>query len=133
MCRETICLPVTPLDRARCALGTRFRLHGRDPASGLDCVGLIAFVYCRRDAPTGYALRGGSGEGWAALLDGFATRRQCGAAKAGDIMLLHAGPAQYHLGLWTGSSLIHADAGLGHVVELPGWPVWPVVGLWHTT
>ena len=130
MCPETICSRATPLDRARLAIGTRFRLHGRDPQSGLDCVGLIAFAYDRADVPTGYSLRGGTPEGWAALLDGFAARR-AGAAEAGDILLLHAGPAQFHLGLWSGTSLIHADAGLRRVVELPGWPVWPVVGVWH--
>ena len=27
---------------ARAAIGARFRLHGRDPATGLDCVGLVA-------------------------------------------------------------------------------------------
>ena len=132
MCPEMICSPATPLDRACFAVGTRFRLHGRDVESGLDCVGLIAFAYDRADAPTGYSLRGGTGDGWAALLDGFTVRRIC-AVEAGDIMLLYAGPAQFHLGLWTGTSLIHADAGLRRVVELPGWPVWPVVGVWRAS
>lgn len=129
MCPETIYLHATPLDRARAMIGTRFRLHGRDPESGLDCVGFIARVFAVDGVPTGYALRGGTQEGWAVLLDGFATRRN-GGAQAGDIMLLHTGPVQFHLGLWSGTSLIHADAAMGRVIELPGWPRWPVLGVW---
>ena len=81
--------------------------------------------------PNGELVMGcATGEGWAAVLDGFAVRR-IGAAVAGDIMLLHAGAAQLHLGLWSGTSLIHADTGLRRVVELPGWPLWPVLGVWR--
>src|SRR3546814_13891877 len=42
-------------------LGTRFRLHGRDPATGLDCVGLVACAFERAgvtlQVPRGYHLR----------------------------------------------------------------------------
>jgi murein DD-endopeptidase / murein LD-carboxypeptidase len=119
--------------RARALVGTPFRLHGRDPASGLDCVGLIA-IAIRREAlaPTGYALRGGTAAGWRVLLDAVASRRR-GAARAGDILLMQAGPAQFHLGIWTGPGLIHSDARLRRVVETPGDPQWPVLGAWSRT
>ena len=42
--------------RARGCVGARFRLHGRDPATGLDCVGLAAIAI-------GEPLRGASGDG----------------------------------------------------------------------
>jgi murein DD-endopeptidase / murein LD-carboxypeptidase len=118
------------LDRARALIGTPFRLHGRDPETGLDCVGLIAHVAGQCAPPTGYAMRGGSRESWTALLDRFARQRRHSAIKAGDILLLEAGPAQFHLGIFTGDGLIHADAGLRRVVETPGPIRWPILGIW---
>jgi hypothetical protein len=51
--------------------------------------------------------------------------------RAGDIAVHLAGPAQLHLGVATGEGLVHADIGLGRVVERP-WPLpWPLVGLWR--
>ena len=119
--------------RARALIGVPFRLHGRDPASGIDCVGLIGIALDRREvAPTGYALRGGSAESWAAMMDAVARRRRV-PPKADDVLLFEAGPVQFHLGIWTGESLIHADARLRRVVETPGPPRWPVVGAWGAT
>jgi hypothetical protein len=50
---------------------------------------------------------------------------------AGDVLVMNAGPGQLHLGLWSGTGLIHGDAGLRRVVERPGAPPWPVTGLWR--
>jgi hypothetical protein len=49
----------------------------------------------------------------------------------GDVLTMRAGPEQLHLGIWTGSGLIHADAGLRCAVERPGEPPWPVLGIWR--
>lgn len=116
--------------RARLLIDAPFRLHGRAPETGIDCVGLIALAIRRaRLAPTGYALRGGTAEGWRAMLDAAASRRR-GAWRAGDVLLMRAGPMQFHLGIWTGESMIHADARLRRVIETPGDPQWPVLGAW---
>ena len=124
------CSPATPVERARGLIGTKFRLHGRDALHGLDCVGLIATVFgWQALAPVGYALRGGSAERWSDMLDSLANRRN-GAACVGDIVLLHTGPTQFHLGIWAGSGLIHADAAVRRVVESPGALQWPVVASW---
>jgi murein DD-endopeptidase / murein LD-carboxypeptidase len=125
-------LPVDSIiARARDLLGTPFKLHGRTLEEGLDCVGFVALVFGQgADVPTGYAMRNMQGERWATLLDGLATRRGGGGMRPADILLLQAGPAQYHLGLWTGDSLIHADARLRRVVEVPGALAWPVLGAW---
>jgi hypothetical protein len=47
------------------------------------------------------------------------------------VLLTRTGPGQLHLGVWTGSGLIHADVGLGRVVERPGAVAWPVLGIWR--
>lgn len=117
---------------ARALIGVPFRLHGRDAASGLDCVGLVAFAYTRREGiPTGYSLRGGSVESFTSMIAALGLARRRATPSAGDVLLMRAGPAQFHLGLWTGDSLIHADATLRRVVELPGPLPWPVIGAWH--
>ena len=115
--------------QARALVGTPFRLHGRD-ARGIDCIGLVAIAYRQTAVPTGYALRTADADAVVAPLRvlGFRPRR---ARQAGDILVLDAGPAQLHLGLWTGDSLIHADAGLRRVVEMPGAPPWPVLSIWR--
>lgn len=117
--------------RARSLIGTRFRLHGRDPEHGLDCVGMIAHVFDRAtEAPNGYALRNSDGARWIALIDKMAERRTDANAAAGDIILMQVGPAQYHFGLFTGDGLIHADARLRRVVETLGPIQWPVIATW---
>ena len=115
--------------RALACVGARFRVHGRDPATGLDCVGLAAFA-AGAVAPTGYALRGGDAEGAAALLDAAGLVR-VDRAVPGDVVLARTGPAQFHLAVITPRGFVHADAGLRRVVERPGALPWPVIGIWR--
>ncbi|MFS0772821.1 peptidoglycan endopeptidase [Sphingomonas sp. 1P08PE] len=114
---------------ARALVGARFRLHGRDAATGLDCVGVVALALGIDDVPTGYPLRGGDPERWTAVLD--ARLRRVATWGAGDLLLMTTGPGQLHLGIWTGDALVHADVALGRVVERPGVPPWPVLGCWR--
>lgn len=116
--------------RARAAIGVRFRPQGRSAQTGLDCVGLVATATGIDDPPGDYALRGGAPERLAEALRaaGF---RSCRPQRAGDVIVLRAGPEQLHLGIWTGASLIHADAGLRRIVERPGQPPWPILGIWR--
>lgn len=119
-----------PVARARAAVGARFRLHGRDPAEGLDCVGLAAWALRVRSVPTGYALRGGAVDA-VMMLIGQAGLQRVSDAQPGDLMLARSGPGQLHLGIWTGNGIVHADAMLRRVVERPGAPAWDVVGFWR--
>lgn len=114
--------------RARALIGTRFRPQGRSPA-GIDCVGLAAAAL-GRPAPADYALRGGSPERLAAGLREAGLRRRR-KRRAGDVLAMRSGPQQLHLGIWTGDGIIHADARLRRVVERPGEPPWPVIGIWR--
>jgi murein DD-endopeptidase / murein LD-carboxypeptidase len=127
-------MPVDPrIAHARSLIGTPFRLHGRSPETGLDCVGLVALIHGRtQGVPIGYPMRGTRCARWTAMLDALATPRSGNKIETGDVLLMEAGPAQYHLGMWTGDGLIHADAGLRKVVETPGPVRWPVLGVWYS-
>lgn len=115
--------------RARTALGCRFRRQGRCPEAGFDCVGLVAWAHGVA-VPNGYPARGGDPGRIAAVLTehGFGEVAQ---ATAGDVLLLASGPGQLHLALSTGDGMIHADAVSRCVVERPGAPPWPVLGMWR--
>lgn len=115
--------------RARGLLGVRFRLHGRDPSYGVDCVGLVALA-TQTAAPNGYHRRDCDDDRWCCMLDQRFDRQRDLAP--GAILLLAPAPTQRHLGIWSGDGLIHADAGLGYVVETPGAPGWPIVAIWQT-
>ena len=116
--------------RARALVGTRFRPQGRN-AQGLDCVGLVLATFgispgeVRRD----YRLRGDHLD----ELRGELARhfRKVRRAVAGDVMLMKIADAQLHLGVRTAAGFVHAHAGIGRVVETPGAPEWPVVGLYR--
>jgi cell wall-associated NlpC family hydrolase len=116
---------------ARGAAGVRFRLHGRDPAFGLDCVGLAALA--ARAAgfagaiPADYALRGGDPS---EMIDAAGLARIVDP-ESGDLLLFSAGPAQFHLAVLVPGGIVHADAMLRRVVERPGVPPWPLVAAWR--
>ncbi len=116
------------VERARALIGTRFVAQGRDPAIGLDCVGLALLAYGIEAAGVrdDYRL---SGAHRGAILH-FAKARFRRVARprrrAGDLLLLQPGAAQWHVGIWTGGGLIHADIASRKIVERPGPIVWPV-------
>jgi hypothetical protein len=114
---------------ARNLLGCRFRLHGRDPTHGLDCVGVVACA-TGLSAPSGYAVRSGEPGKIARLMEG-AGLHKVAETTAGDVMLMRVGPGQLHLGIRTATGMIHADAGLRRVVERLGEPDWEIVGRWR--
>jgi hypothetical protein len=116
---------------ARRAVGARFRPHGRDPACGLDCVGVAALAF-GVEAPARYPVRGGSVAGAFRIAAAAGlVPEQPEVAQAGDLLLLEAGPGQLHLAVLTDRGFVHADAGLRRVVETPGPPAWPVLAAWR--
>jgi cell wall-associated NlpC family hydrolase len=121
--------------RARTLVGTRFRPQGRDPRHGLDCVGTAAAAAgvppgrVRRD----YAMRGETLAAIEADLAAFGCREVAASdTEPGDIIVCESGPAQWHLLIATATGFVHADAGLGLVVERL-FPVrWPIAGVWRS-
>ena len=114
----------------RALIGAPFRPQGRSAETGLDCIGLAAGALGVTGVPHDYSLRGGSE---ARLAEGLAAAglRPVKRARPGDLMVMAAGAGQLHLGLFTGEGIVHADAGLGRVVERPGEPPWPTLSIWR--
>ena len=104
-------------------IGARFRPQGSDPATGLDCVGLVWAAYAaagrRLARPACYPMRGWDGARIAAALRaaGFAPVGEDG--RAGDVALIAYAAGQFHLGLMGEGAMVHAHAGLRRVVETP--------------
>ena len=120
---------------ARAMLGVRFRPQGRDPAYGVDCIGLaaraIGSVMPLPPLPRDYPLRGGSADRIVETVDALGLDHATGAARSGDLLLCEAGPMQFHLAIIVAEGLIHADAGIGRVVLRPGPSPWPVLARWR--
>jgi len=126
--------PCSIVERARLAVGARFRPQGRRIEDGLDCVGLAAFAFATAQAavPADYPLRGATLKALARQLGALGFAEVAGAAfRPGDLGVFAPGPGQLHLAIVTGATLIHADAGLCRVVERPLPPPWPLAGLWR--
>jgi cell wall-associated NlpC family hydrolase len=120
---------------AEAFVGAPFRLRGRDPATGLDCVGLVAKALEAVGLPVHhiapYAIRQRDFSSQLAAAKGHFDEAD-GTPEPGDLLLFRPGPAQAHLAIvGTGGALVHAHAGLGRVVLTPPpWP-WPVERHWR--
>jgi cell wall-associated NlpC family hydrolase len=131
-----ICSPVIPVAersrqdvgerafvRARRLVGARFRPQGYDPATGLDCVGLVWAAYAaagrRLVRPHDYPLRGWSRERIVAALGRAGFAAVDGPPQRGDVALVALAAGQFHLVLMGADRCVHAHAGLRRVVETP--------------
>lgn len=121
---------------ARKLVGARFRLHGRDAKTGLDCVGLVlcALGRVRRVIPcvNGYGLRNIRIDSFLAAAGHAGLRSVDGAPQAGDVLLFRISAGQFHLGIvGENGELIHAHAGLQRVVATPPPIVWATERHWR--
>lgn len=121
------------LAAAQALVGVPFRMQGRDPALGLDCVGLVGVALLRAGAavtvPRDYAAsRGRMVPG--AVPAGLAA---CDGTAAGDVLLCRVAATQLHLAVRAPDGIIHADALARRVVARPGAVPWPIEGAWRWT
>lgn len=123
-------------DAARTLVGCEFRLHGRDPATGLDCVGLVgaALAACGRRPvhPRGYSLRNLGVDDWLPLAEQSGLEPASGTIRTGDVVLIALGSTQHHLVIAADpGSVVHAHAGLRRVVLQPRDPAWQIRKMWR--
>lgn len=122
---------------AEALVGAPFRLHGRDPASGVDCVGLVACALAaaggRPVAPAGYGLRNLGIAQWLPLAERSGLIPATGdAVQRGDVVLITLAHCQHHLAIAADPhSVIHAHAGLRRVVRQPIDPAWRIGATWR--
>lgn len=117
-------------------VGSPFRLHGRDPATGLDCVGLVHAALLAVGAepvpPRGYGLRNLGVEEWLPLAQHSGLAPVSGQRAAGDVLLIALAHCQHHLVIAADdASVIHAHAGLRTAVRQPFDPAWQVCAHWR--
>ena len=123
-------------DAARNLIGTQFKLHGRDPEIGLDCVGLIGAslkaIGRQADLPSGYAFRNSSISEWIDCAATSGLEPTIGAVKTGDVLLMTPGPAQHHLAIaLSADTIVHAHAALRRIVVQPLAPGTKLVAHWR--
>jgi cell wall-associated NlpC family hydrolase len=121
---------------AAALVGSRYRRHGRDPATGLDCVGVLAAALAAIGRPArlphDYPLRSRVRPDFAEWAGGCGLAAARGPARAGDVLIACPGPCQLHVIIALGrGDLVHAHAGLRRVVRMPGPLAWPVLSAWR--
>lgn len=122
------------VERARSLVGVRFRPQGRDPETGLDCVGVVAWTFgispglVRRN----YRLRGSHGAEIDRVMRRWFGRIDPTQSRPADIILFAVSGTQAHLAINCGATFIHADASLRRVVETPIPASWPVTGAYRS-
>lgn len=117
-------------------VGVRFRLNGRNPDSGLDCIGLLDAAMARIGRPlvlpAGYPLRLSSLHCWLPNPAHCGFAEVDGQAQPGDVVLLVPGPGQFHLAIaGPEAGWIHAHAGLRRVVCQPQIPHGRIIHHWR--
>jgi len=118
--------------RAQALVGARFRAQGRG-VGGLDCIGVVlaTFEVAADAVRSDYALRIEDPRDLRKELLRHFRRVSPRQMRAGDVLLLRAGDRQLHLAVRTDIGFVHAHAGLRRVVETPGVPEWPLLGVYR--
>jgi cell wall-associated NlpC family hydrolase len=124
------------VERAESQLGVPFRLHGRAPGRGLDCIGFAAYSLFGApglsEIPVTYRIRGHY-EAWLTTeLQNFGLIRQSLEEKQGfgDLIVFRPCARQVHLGIVARGGIVHAHAGLRKIVVTPN-PPWSVISHWR--
>ena len=117
-------------------IGARFRLNGRDPQTGLDCVGVIlaALAATGRTAPPlpPYTMRRTQLTPFDRLATGEGLRDVSGPSAPGDVLVFRTGPAQWHAAIaLEDGRIVHAHAALRRVVSSPVPPDWTIARHWR--
>lgn len=123
-------------EAARTLAGVPFRMHGRDAASGLDCVGVVLLSLRAAgiviDSTPAYTIRQIGVAVPEALIARAGFVRADGPMQPGDLLSTRPGPGQLHLLIAADDhAAIHAHAGLRRVVATPLPLPWPIERKWR--
>ncbi|MFD1958568.1 hypothetical protein ACFSHP_04660 [Novosphingobium panipatense] len=127
-----------PGDGGAFLIGIPFRLHGRNPEIGLDCLGVVAAALERTGRPAapllpnGYTLRSTIDPDFDSLARSLGVAASTTVTAAGDILAARPSPCQLHFGIAVSATQwVHAHSGLRKVVLCPVPPEWPCAGRWR--
>lgn len=127
--------PATLAEAAETFVGTRFRLHGRNPATGLDCIGLFSASMTQAGSacpvPTGYPMRVLDLAQWLPDPAIFGLLDAEPPFQPGDVAMLRPSVGQFHLAIAGRFGWVHAHAGLRRVVRQPDLPSGDLVHHWR--
>lgn len=118
-------------------VGSPFRLHGRDPKNGLDCVGLalhaLLAVRAVLPPPDNYTLRGPGRATIMAWADASGLMALPGnePVRPGDIQLVAPAPGQSHLLVRCVAGFVHAHLGCRKTLAMRGDSPWTVIANWR--
>jgi cell wall-associated NlpC family hydrolase len=117
-------------------VGKPFRLGGRDPATGLDCIGLIVAALENIGRPIGvlpaYTMRQYDLQRFVDLAERVGLTPTYASSARGDVLLLRPSPSQCHLAISLGDGgIVHAHAELRRVVITPPPLPWLVSRRWR--
>lgn len=126
----------TLADAAAALVGSPFRLHGRDPATGLDCVGVVAAAMAatgrNADFPVGYSFKRRDVAGLEAVADQLGYREAAEPVAPNDVVLFRVGACQFHFAIaLDDGALVHAHAGLRQVIRGTPPPDWQHCAHWR--
>jgi cell wall-associated NlpC family hydrolase len=121
---------------AQALVGAPYRLHGRNRATGLDCIGVLA---CALEAagrqaalPSNYRLRSRIVPPFDAIASANGLSAASGPVLPGDVLIVRPGPCQQHLLIASGpQQFVHAHIALKRIVCGPLRPDWPLLGHWR--
>lgn len=110
----------TVVRRARELVGTRYALQGRDPARGIDCIGVVlhSFAIGARGVPDDYRLSTfGREEELLAYVGRFFRTVPPRRVRPGHLVVMRFATGQIHLGILTGDGIVHADVRRRRIIE----------------
>jgi cell wall-associated NlpC family hydrolase len=121
---------------ARALIDVPYRCNGRDPATGLDCLGVVAAALAAigraASLPPRSTLRRRNLPEIGAIARAAGLDDADGAVEPGDILLVRCSPVQWHALVAVATErFVHAHAGLRRVVLSPADRTWTHAGHWR--
>jgi cell wall-associated NlpC family hydrolase len=111
------------IEHTRSLLGVRYKWAGLNPAKGLDCSGIVKYVF----AKLGVELPHRAAE---LAKMGDPITKDTAAMQPGDLLVFGKGKRISHVGIYVGEGMmIHASSSSHHVVETPVVKYRPAGGL----